>query len=218
MSGCPHISWLHTMPHTHTHSHTIWGPQTDRAKNGYCQFFSSSFQWKPPPPLPSKLQLGLDSPVWIALRVERAHVVDLLQVDVGEDQLVVGGVDDGGAVGAGEDVSGGHGAEGAQHCGLRAQRHLLLVAEVPCKPSEWSLSQLSAKLKQSWRGGWVGWGWVGGWVGGGGEVLWYVWPGPFSSPLLKNAQKSDWDPNQPTTPPPSSWKPRWRAVHCNHKF
>ena len=98
---------------------------------------------------PKQVALGLDSPVWIALRVERAHVVDLLQVDVGEDQLVVGGVDDGGAVGAGEDVGGGHGAEGAQHCGLRAQRHLLLVAEVPCKPSEWSLSQLSAKLKQS---------------------------------------------------------------------
>lgn len=76
-------------------------------------------------------------------------MVDLLQVDVGEDQLVVGGVDDGGAVGAGEDVGGGHGAERAQHRWLRAQRHLLLVAEVSCKPSEWSFSQLSAKLKQS---------------------------------------------------------------------
>jgi len=42
-------------------------------------------------------------------------VVDLLQVDVGEDQLVVGGVDDGGAVGAGEDVGGGHGAAGAAY-------------------------------------------------------------------------------------------------------
>ena len=98
---------------------------------------------------PKRAAPGLDSPVRVALRVERAHVVDLLQVDVGEDQLVVGGVDDGGAVGAGEDVGGGHGTEGAQHRGLRAQRHLLLVAEVPCKQSEWSLSQWSVKLKQS---------------------------------------------------------------------
>lgn len=43
-------------------------------------------------------------PVRIALRVERTHVVDLLQVDVGEDQLVIGGVDDSWSVGAGKHV------------------------------------------------------------------------------------------------------------------
>ena len=50
---------------------------------------------------------GGTSPVGVALGVERTHVVDLLEVDVGEHQLVVGGVNDGGAVGAGEDVGGG---------------------------------------------------------------------------------------------------------------
>lgn len=43
-------------------------------------------------------------PVRIALRVEWTHVVDLLQVDVGEDQLVIGGVDDSWPVRAGKHV------------------------------------------------------------------------------------------------------------------
>ena len=45
---------------------------------------------------------------------------------------MVGGVDDGGAVRAGEDVGGGHGAERPQHCWLCAQCHLLLVAQHTC--------------------------------------------------------------------------------------
>lgn len=68
-------------------------------------------------------------PVGVALGVERTHVVDLLEVDVGEDQLVVGGVDDGGPVGAGEHVGGGQGPEGPQHSGLGAQGDLLAFAQ-----------------------------------------------------------------------------------------
>ena len=64
-------------------------------------------------------------PVGVALRVERAHVADLLQVDVGEDELVVAAVDDGGPVGAGEDVGRGEGAEGAENGRLRPEGHLL---------------------------------------------------------------------------------------------
>ena len=72
---------------------------------------------------------GDPSPVWVSLRVERAHVVDLLEVDVGEHQLVVGGVNDGGPVGAGKHVGGGQWVEGAQHCRLGAQGHLLALAQ-----------------------------------------------------------------------------------------
>lgn len=42
---------------------------------------------------------------------------------------MVGGVDDGGSVGAGEDVGGGEGPEGAQHGGLRAEGDLLTLAQ-----------------------------------------------------------------------------------------
>lgn len=69
------------------------------------------------------------SPVGIPVGIEGAHVVDLLEVDVGEDQLVVAAVDDGGAVGAGEHIGGGQGAERPQHRGLRAQGHLLPVTQ-----------------------------------------------------------------------------------------
>lgn len=68
-------------------------------------------------------------PVWVSLRVERAHIIDLFEVDVGEDQLMVGGVDDGGPVGAGKHVGGGERPEGPQHGGLRAQRDLLPLAQ-----------------------------------------------------------------------------------------
>lgn len=68
-------------------------------------------------------------PVWVSLRVERAHVIDLFEVDVGEDQLMVGGVDDGGSVGAGKHVGGGERPEGPQDGGLRAQRDLLPLAQ-----------------------------------------------------------------------------------------
>ncbi len=72
-------------------------------------------------------------PVGVSLGVERAHVVDLLQVDIGEDQLVVAGVDDGGPVGAGEHVGGGERAEGTQNRGLSSQSHLLTLAQNPCR-------------------------------------------------------------------------------------
>lgn len=68
-------------------------------------------------------------PVWVSLRVQRAHVIDLFEVDVGENQLVVGGVDDGGPVGAGKYVGGGERPEGPQYGGLRAQRDLLPLAQ-----------------------------------------------------------------------------------------
>lgn len=71
-------------------------------------------------------------PVGVSLGVERAHVVDLLQVDVREDQFVVAGVDDGGPVGAGEHVGGGERAEGAQNRGLSAQSHLLTLTQNTC--------------------------------------------------------------------------------------
>ena len=68
-------------------------------------------------------------PVRVALGVEWAHVVDLLQVDVGEDELVVGGIDDGGSVGAGEHVGGRQGPEGPEQCGPGAEGDLLALAQ-----------------------------------------------------------------------------------------
>lgn len=72
------------------------------------------------------------SPVWVSLRVEWAHVIDLFEVDVGEDQFVVGGVDDGGPVGAGKHVGGGEWSEGPQHGGLCAQRDFLTLTQRAC--------------------------------------------------------------------------------------
>ena len=43
-------------------------------------------------------------PVGIAFRVERTHVADLLEVDIGEDQFVITGVDDGRSVGTCKDI------------------------------------------------------------------------------------------------------------------
>ncbi len=77
--------------------------------------------------------VGQSQTVGVSLGVERAHVVDLLQVDVREDQFVVAGVDDGGPVGAGEHVGGGERAEGAQNRGLSAQSHLLTLTQNPCR-------------------------------------------------------------------------------------
>ena len=56
-------------------------------------------------------------------------MLHLLQVHVREDQLLVGAVDDRGSVGAGEHVRDGAGPELAEHGGLGAQGHLLLVTE-----------------------------------------------------------------------------------------
>ena len=51
-------------------------------------------------------------------------MIDLAQVDVGEDQFVVGGVDDGRPVRAGEHTARGVGTERAQHGRLGAQSYL----------------------------------------------------------------------------------------------
>lgn len=42
---------------------------------------------------------------------------------------MVGGVDDGGSVGAGKDVGSGKGPEGPQHCGLGAKGDFLTLAQ-----------------------------------------------------------------------------------------
>ncbi len=42
---------------------------------------------------------------------------------------MVGGVDDSGPVGAGEDVGGGQGSEGPKHSGLRAEGDFLTLAQ-----------------------------------------------------------------------------------------
>lgn len=64
-------------------------------------------------------------PVRVALGVEWAHVVHLLEVDVREDQFVVAGVDDGRSVRAGEHIGCGERAEGAQNRRLSAESDLL---------------------------------------------------------------------------------------------
>lgn len=69
------------------------------------------------------------SPVRIPIRVEGTHVVDLLEVDIGKDQLVVAAVDDSGAVRASKDVGGRKRTESPQYRGLCAQSHLLTVAQ-----------------------------------------------------------------------------------------
>ena len=72
------------------------------------------------------------SPVWIAFRIERGHVSDLLEVDVGEDQLVIAGVDDGRSVGARKHVRRRHRAKHLKNRRLRAEDHLLLVTQHAC--------------------------------------------------------------------------------------
>lgn len=68
-------------------------------------------------------------PVRVALGVERAHVVHLLEVDVREDQFVVAGVDDGRSVRAGEHIGCGERAEGAQNRRLSAESDLLTFTQ-----------------------------------------------------------------------------------------
>lgn len=69
------------------------------------------------------------SPVRITIRIEGTHVVDFLEVDIGEDQFVVAAVDDSGAVRASKDVGGRKRTESPQYRGLGAQGHLLTVAQ-----------------------------------------------------------------------------------------
>lgn len=90
-------------------------------------------------------------PVWVSLRVERAHIVDLFEVDVGEDQLVVGGVDDGGSVGAGKYVGGGERPEGPQHSGLRAQCDLLPLAQCALRWKKGKTSSSCDSILEMWE-------------------------------------------------------------------
>lgn len=58
------------------------------------------------------MQEGHHLPVRVPIRVEGAHVVHFLEVDIGEDQFVVAAVDHGGAIRAGKDIGGGERTEG----------------------------------------------------------------------------------------------------------
>ena len=53
-----------------------------------------------------------------------------LEIYVGEDQLLIGGVDDCGPIAAGEHVGGGLGLELAQDGRLGAQRHLYTINQL----------------------------------------------------------------------------------------
>jgi len=68
-------------------------------------------------------------PVGITFRVEWTHVADLLQVNVGEDEFVITGVDDGRSVRAREHVGCRHRTKHLQNCRLSAENHLLLVTQ-----------------------------------------------------------------------------------------
>ena len=56
----------------------------------------------------------------------------MLEIDVGEDEFVVAGVDDGRPVAAGEHVTRRRRLERAQRRRLRAERHLLAVSQRTC--------------------------------------------------------------------------------------
>ncbi len=62
------------------------------------------------------------------MKTQKTH---LFQVDVGEDELVVGRVDDGGAVGAGENVRVGARLELSQDRRLGSERDPLAVPHLP---------------------------------------------------------------------------------------
>ena len=71
-------------------------------------------------------------PVWVTFGIERGHVADLLEVDVGKDQFVVAGVDDGRPVGTRKHIRRRHRAEHLKNRRLRTKNHLLLVAQHAC--------------------------------------------------------------------------------------
>lgn len=102
-------------------------------------------------PSPCHTRQGAGSPVRIAIRVEGAHVVHLFQVDVGEDQLVVTAVDDGGAVGAGKHVGGGERAESPQDGGLGPKRHLLSVTQQACRKGAPASGAAATELARAGR-------------------------------------------------------------------
>ncbi|RUS91295.1 hypothetical protein EGW08_000909, partial [Elysia chlorotica] len=78
----------------------------------------------------SFIMMALSVPVWISVRVEWAHVVHFLEVDIGEHQLVVAAVDHSRPVRAGKHVCRGHRAERFQDGRLCAQSHLLLFRQM----------------------------------------------------------------------------------------
>jgi len=78
------------------------------------------------------MKISLKSPVWISFRVERGHVADLLEVDIGEDQFVVAGIDDRRPVGTRKHVRRRHGAKHLQNSRLSAKNYLLLITQQAC--------------------------------------------------------------------------------------
>jgi len=69
------------------------------------------------------------SPVGIAFRVERGHVSDLLEVDIGENEFVIARVDDGWPVGTRKHIRRRHRAKHLKNRRLSAQYYLLLVTQ-----------------------------------------------------------------------------------------
>lgn len=62
----------------------------------------------------------------------RRRTANLILIDVGVEELLVGGVDDSGAVRGREDMGLAIGVETAQHDGLGAQADLLALRQCPC--------------------------------------------------------------------------------------
>lgn len=103
------------------------------------------------PPILNHKRQGAGSPVGIPIRVEGTHVVHLLQVDIGEDQLVVTAVDDGGAVRAGKHIGGGQRAESPQDGGLGPKGHLLPVTQQTCRKGAPALGAAATELARAGR-------------------------------------------------------------------
>lgn len=66
-------------------------------------------------------------PVWVAIRVKWAHVIDFLQVNIREHQFVIATIDNCWPVRASKHISGGQGLESFQNCWLCSQRYFLLL-------------------------------------------------------------------------------------------
>ena len=77
----------------------------------------------------------------------------MLLIEVGVDQLGVGGVDDGGPVGGCEDVLGPVGLQGPQRYGLGAQAQALALRQCPCGcihvPADQTSVKSSVGVKES---------------------------------------------------------------------
>ena len=64
-------------------------------------------------------------PVRVTLRIERTHIIDLLQINVGENEFMIAGIDDRRTIGTREDVGRGQRPESMEDSRLGAERHLL---------------------------------------------------------------------------------------------